>query len=359
MKQGFSQQEFALKLFAPLMLVGAVACSNETEAPREPGVRPAKLVTVEAASNRRSANYPAVIRAARSSELTFQVGGQIEELAVIESQEVEQGAVIARLDQRDFVNSLAQSRSQFENTEAEYQRARRLVAQDAISRSVLEGRKSQRDIARAALDTAEKALSDTVLKAPFSGGVARVYVEQFQNVQPQEAVVSLQSSGVEAIIHIPASVVAFVPQFKPISTKVILDAAPGVPIPAEFKEASGQADPNTQTYEVSFTFTPPEDLLILPGMTATLQSFLELNNGSSLATNGVSAPLAAIVAEGDEKFVWIVDPDEMTVSKRIITVGDSVGENIAIVSGLKSGETIVAAGGSYLHEGMKVRSWVN
>ncbi len=359
MNLGFVKQGFVLKVCAPFILIGAAACSSEAEAPREPGARPAKLVTVEAASNRRSANYPAVIRAARSSELTFQVGGQIEELAVIEGQDVEQGNIIGRLDQRDFLNNLAQSRSQFENTETEYQRARRLVAQDAISRSVLEGRKSQRDIARAALDTAEKALSDTVLKAPFSGGIARVYVEQFQNVQPQEPVVSLQSSGVEAIIHIPASIVAFVPQFTPISTKVILDAAPGVLIPAEFKEASGQADPNTQTYEVSFTFTPPEDLLILPGMTATLQTFLELNNGSSLATQGVSAPLAAIVAEGDERFVWIVDPDEMTVSKRTIIVGDSVGENIAIISGLEAGETIVAAGGSYLHEGMKVRSWIN
>lgn len=350
-------QHFARICFASLMLLGSVACSNKEVASESLPVRPAKLVKTETASTARTLNLPAIIQSARTSQLTFQVGGQIAELMVLESQEIEQGGVIARLDDRDYRNNLTQAKAQYDNAEAEYQRARRLVAQDAISRSVLEGRRTQRDVARAALDSAEKNLSETVLKAPFSGGISRVYVEQFQNVQAKEPVADIQSDGVEAIVNIPADLIVYVPQFQPVNTVVILDAAPNIEIPAVFKEASGQADPNTQTYEASFTFSPPDNLLILPGMTASLKSGFEFSANSTIVPSGIAAPLTAIVAEGDEIFVWVVDEETMTVSKRVVTVGAGIGEDATITSGLEGGETIVAAGGSFLHEGLKVRPW--
>lgn len=350
-------QGYAPKCCAALALFAAAACSSEAEAPGEAVIRPAKLVTVETASNTRTLNLPAVVRSARSSELTFQVSGQISELLVLEGQEVEQGSVVARLDDRDYRNNVVQARAQYDNAEAEYQRARRLVAQDAISRSVVEARRASRDVALAALDSAEKNLSDTELKAPFSGGVSRVYVEQFQNIQAKELIADIQSDGVEAIVNVPADLIAFVPQFQPVGTHVILDAAPEIEIPAVFKEASGQADPNTQTYEVSFTFTPPDNLLILPGMTASLKSGFEFAENSTIVPSGIAAPLSAIVSEGEDIFVWVVDPDTMIVSKRVITIGPGIGENAVITSGLDGGETIVAAGGSFIHEGLQVRPW--
>ena len=337
--------------------MGLMACSAEQEAPSEPSVRPAKLFTVEAASNRRTLEYPAVIRASRSTRLAFEVGGRITELNILESNEVEQGQVLAKLDPRDFQNNLAQARSEYQNAESEYQRARRLAEQDAISKSVLDSRRAQRNIAQAALDSAEKALSDATLTAPYEGFISAVNVKQFQNVQPLEPIATLQSEGVEALINVPATVVAFVPQFTPVSTKVILDAAPNTELPAVLKEASGEADPNTQTYEVSFTFTPPDDLLILPGMTATLVNELELSDRVVGEFGGIAVPLSSIIAEGEERFIWVTNPEDMSVSKRVVTVGSSVGDKIAITSGLTAGETIVAAGGSFLHEGMKVRPW--
>ena len=344
-----------------LALIGCAAalaaCAPEAEAPAEPLVRPAKLITVEAATNRRTLEFPAVIRSSRSTQLAFEVGGRITELNVIESSQVEQGQVLARIDERDFVNKVSQARSEYQNAESEFQRARRLAEQDAVSKSVLDARRAQRDIARAALDTAEKALSDTTLTAPYSGAISVVNVKEFQNVQPLEPIATLQSDGVEALINVPATIVAFMPQLSPVSTKVILDAAPENDLPATLKEASGEANPSTQTYEVSFGFTPPEELLILPGMTATLVSELELSDLAQREIGGMSVPLSAILAEGEERFVWVTNPDDMTVSKRAVAVGNSLGDSVVITSGLRAGETIVAAGGSFLHEGMKVRPW--
>jgi RND family efflux transporter MFP subunit len=333
------------------------ACAPEVEAPQDNAARPAVFYMVEASSNLRRSEFPAVVSASRSTQLAFEVGGRVEALNVVESSQVKQGDVIAQINQQDYINKVTQARSEYQNAESEYQRARRLAEQNAIATNVVESRKAQRDIAQAGLDTAQKALDDTTLRAPYDGNISTVSVKQFQNVQPLEIVATLQSDGVEAIINVPARIVAFSQQFTPVSTNVVLDVAPDIAIPATFKEASTEADPNTQTYEVRFSFEPPEDLIILPGMTATVRTEAQAASGFDDDEDRVSVPRAAIVAEGEIRFVWVVDPDSMQVEKRTVTIDEGLGDVLSVSAGLETGEIIVAAGGSFLHEGMQVRPW--
>lgn len=340
-----------------LGVVAILAACADSETPTAiDTVRPAKLITVQAASLERELSFPAVIQAARSAELTFQVAGEIRELNVLEGDIVEEGDVIATLDQRDARNRLAQAEAEFENAEVEFERAERLFEQDAIARSVLDTRRTQRDVARASLDTSRKALSDTVLRAPFSGGISRVDGRQFQNIQAKEVIALIQSSEVEAVMNAPGTIVARIPQLQQLETRVVLDAAPDAPILATFKEAAGEADRATQTYAVTFSFTPPEGLFILPGMTATVESDFLFANAPDIVTSGIAVPLSAILAEGDARFVWLVD-DNSKVSKQPITLSSDFGEFVTVVDGLEGGETIVAAGVSFVHEGMEVRPW--
>ena len=346
--------------FSDVLVVGLVAlssCSEGASTEAEPKVRPAKLVIVEASTNQRELTFPAVIQSAQSAELTFQIAGEIRELNVLEGTFVEAGDIIARLDQRDARNRLSQSQAEYDNAEAEFQRADRLFSEDAISRSVLDTRRTQRDVARASLDTAQKALSDTVLRAPFNGAISRVYGRQFQNIQAKEAIAVLQSQEVEAVMNAPGTIIARIPQLENVATRVVLDAAPDTPIMATFKEASGQADQATQTYEVSFTFTPPEGLLILPGMTATVESDFLFSGAQDIVPIGISVPLSSILAEGDERYVWLVDEDNR-IRKQPVSVSSDFGEFVTIVNGLSGGETIVGAGVSFFHEDMEVRPWI-
>ena len=335
----------------------AVGCSPSTDDATEPPTRPVKLITVEETSNRFPVSYPAVIEAAQSSILTFQVNGLLQQLPVTEGQPIEQGGVIAQLDQRDFQNNFNSAKAQFDNADTEYQRALRLAEQDAISQSILDQRRSQRDILKAQLDTAQKMLDDSTLRAPFAGQIAEIHVENFQNVAAQQSIVTLQSAGdVEAVVDIPAHILAYVPQIDPVEAHVTLDAAPNVQIPALFKESTGQADPTTQTYRVRFSFTPPDNLLILPGMTGAFDAVI-VYSGDQFDL-GVSIPATSILFEENTHFVWIVDQSDMTVSKRKVTLADDrFDEEVAVIDGLSGGEVIAGAGASYLFEGMRVRAW--
>ncbi|MDX1335134.1 MAG: efflux RND transporter periplasmic adaptor subunit [Gammaproteobacteria bacterium] len=332
--------------------------SDDTEQAREPAVRPVKMITLSSASDARIAKYPAVIDANTFSDSSFQVPGLIEEVAVVNAQQVEQGDLIARLDQRDYKSQLASASSQFNNAEDEYQRAVRLYEQDAIARSVLEQRQSQRDVAKAQLDTAEKALADTVLRAPFAGVVVQVPVRERQTVSAGEVVASVMGRGkLEANFDVPASVVARAQETEIQASFVILDAAPKDKITASFKEANLLADSASQTYKVTYTFEPPKNLVVLPGMNATVE-IISKSKSEAAETQRISVPLSAIASDGESKYVWVVDQETMTVSRRNITVLDGIGEMAVVTEGLALDETIAAAGASFLADGMQVRPWI-
>ena len=348
-----------LLLAFPLFILSFLAgCDSDPPAPLEALARPAKLLVIGQTKGDNYLNYPAVIESQQLSTLSFEASGVVKEVLVVEAQKVEQGDVLARLDQRDLQAKLKSARAQFDNADAEYQRAVRLIEKDAISRSELEQRKSKKDVNKSQLETAEKALQGSVLVAPYSGNIARVSIREQQAVQAGEsAIVILGAGGLEALINLPSSIIAGAKEQKDprISSYLTLSVAPDRRIPALFKEATLDADAASQTYEVTFTFEAPEYLNILPGMNATIW-FKDPSESISEAPN-VSVPLTAIVTDGEQKYVWVVNRELMVVTRRNITVENGIGANLNVSSGLELGETIVAAGVASLSGGQKVRPW--
>ena len=340
-----------------LVLTAAASCDvADVEEEREPTVRPVKMMTLASASDVETSRYPVTVNAGQDSDLSFQVSGMIEEIAVDEAQEVSAGDLIARLDQRDFQSQVSSSRAQFQNAEEEYQRAVRLAAGNAIATSVLEQREAQRDVARAQLDAAEKALEDTVLRAPFAGVIAQVPGSERQTVGAGERVASLINlETLEVTVNLPARVIAESQEVEDRGSFVILEAAPNQRLEATFKEANLLADTTSQTYGVTFSFEPLDGLVILPGMNATI----ELSSARQSQSLRKSVPLTAISSDGESTYVWVVDPDLMTVSRREVTIVDGIGETVIVTEGLSAGEIIATAGASFLADGMQVRPWTD
>jgi len=338
-----------------------VACNSESPPPEkitEAMIRPVKFAEIALANSDDYLNYPAVIKSKQLSSLSFEATGVVRDILVVEAQKVKRGEVLAKLDQRDLKAKLKSVRAQFENAEAEYRRAVKLIKEDAISRSELEQRKSERDVNKAQFETAKKALSGSLLVAPYSGNIARISIQKQQAIQAGEsAIVILGTGGLESSINLPASMIARATdqQSERAPSYLTLNVAPDRKIPIQFKEATLDADTASQTYEVTFMFDSPNDLNVLPGMNATIW-FKDPSKPIS-KTLRVSVPITAIVTDGDQKYVWVVDRESMVVTRRDITVEDGVGADLNVLEGLEMGETIVAAGVSSLSEGMKVRPW--
>ena len=348
-------KRFGTLCVSVVAFVSLQACAGEeVETPEVE--RPARLLTVKPASERLEVSFPAIVEARDSSTLTFQVGGLLQDFPVTEGQPVRKGQVLARLDPRRYQNAVDSAQAQFDTAQSEYESAAALLEQNAIAAITVQQRQAQRDVAAATLDSAKKDLADTVLRAPFSGIVAESIATRFENVQPQEDIITLQTTGAaEAVVSVPASIVGRFDGRRATREYVVLSSAPDVQIPGRFLSARTQADAQSQTFRVKFSFSPPSGVTVLPGMTGTVYVGRDLL-ADEIEGDGISVPLGAVLSDGMDRFVWMVDRKTMTVSKRKVSVGGEAGKEVLITDGLETGETIVSAGAAFLHEGMKIRA---
>ena len=206
------------------------------------------------------------------------------------------------------------------------------------------------------VDSAKDRLNDTYLKAPFSGVIARKYVDNFQEVRAKQPIVSLQDiSSLEIQINVPESIMAgFKDTGKAGSAVAEFAAAPGKQYKLTLKEYSTEADPQTQAYKVTLLMPQPEDLNVLPGMTANVVGTRSSEKGGD---NQIVIPAVAVFAdEAGSTHIWVVDKNSKKVMRRKVTTGKLTGTaGILITEGLETGETIAVAGVSRLREGMEVR----
>lgn len=335
-----------------LLLAGCSESEVTTEKQNEP--RAVKLITIGDESQSKTLTYPATIDTINSSKLAFQVSGKLEALNVIAAQNVNKGDVIAVLEQRNFINEVKSSKIQFETADNDYQRGLKLVKDGVISQRDIEQLKSKKEVAESQYDSAQKALSDSKIIAPYDAIVAEVPVKQLENISAGQHVVTLFGKGeMEAVVNIPASIVATVDSKQNNVASVILQDVSTAPIPATFRRANLEADSASQTYEVRFAFAVPNNLNILPGMNASLK----ITRESSSNTTRLLVPTFAIFEQNGEHFVWTVDAKTMQASKAPVKIENGIGEQLIVTDGLKAGDVIIGAGANYVTEGMKVRPW--
>lgn len=198
--------------------------------------------------------------------------------------------------------------------------------------------------------TAENALRDTELRAPFSGVIIDRYVDNNQSVQKDQAIVSLQDiQSLEVLISVSERLVALANMENLGTISARFSALPEKRFPLIYKEASASADPQTQTYPVTFSLEKPEEITVLPGMTVDV-IFSGVGHSTDLP---LEVPSEAVFAkEGAEHYVWkIVGSDSLTVSAVPVKVA-GFRENMAGIRGdIGPGDRIVTAGASFLLEG--------
>jgi len=339
--------------FVLLVLLFVQGCSEE------PGmkvdvIRPVSSILVVESSAEQSRTLPGKVQAAEQVDLSFQVSGPLVDLPVSKGQDVKKGQLLAKIDPRDFQSRLKAAEAQFKKAKTDLERVRPLVKKNLVSRADVDRYEAQYEVSEADLERARKALNDTKIKAPFAGVIADTFVENFQDVQAKQKVLSLQdNSSLEVVVQVPErDIVAR--NKNSFSLKVYFETVPGREFPATIKEFSTEADPNTQTYEVVLGIDTPDDINLLPGMSA---SVVAIKKSTAQEQAKIYVPITSVFkdpAGKDKQYVWLVKKGS-SVSKQVVSVGEMANSKIEISSGLMVGQRIVVAGVHYLVEGQKVK----
>jgi membrane fusion protein (multidrug efflux system) len=312
------------------------------------------------------------LEAIREVTVFSRLNALVSELAVEEGDFVREGALLARLDDREVRNELAQAeiavsqsqvaleqaRVKAQLSKASFERAQSLFDQRLTSREefdqaslvnrtdslALENAQRQLEAARARLEAARIQLDYTTVVSPISGVVTQRLVNVGSRVNPGEALFQVQEfPPLWARIHVPERVL---PQLRLGQTaRLKVDTYPDREFSGIIKMISPTVDANTGTVKVTLELRNPGNLR--PGMFGTAYIATQTN------PSAVTVPRRSILRERDQSYVFVVNPDS-TVSRREVTTGFAEEDVVEIVRGVEAGETIVTVGVETLNDGYPV-----
>lgn len=336
-----------------LMLSGCDEGGAEMSASQTESSRPVPMLRVEATGQVSSLRFPGRVRSAHRADLAFNVPGQVVELHAEEGQRIEKGQLVARLDDANYRILMESALATYNKARTDHERVARIwETKQMIAKAEVDKQRANMEVARAEYSLARKHFDDTRLLAPFTGVVTRRYVENFSNVEDKAPIIGLQDlNELEIVINVPERIVRNTQKSK--TVHAVFADRPEQLLPVHLKTFSAETDSQTQSYEVVLTLEPGHGLTILPGMSVDVVPG-ELVDQT--AAGEIRIPLQAVYSPGrDATAVWLVDPESSRVQLREVKLGEVLGAEVVVRSGLADGETIVTAGVSQLREDMLVR----
>ena len=341
-----------------LLGLAFVGCSGEENPqPQQEILRPVRTVSINTALNGAEREFPGVVDASQKVDLGFLVGGKLEMFSVKEGDKVKKGQVIGRLNQTDFTIRLKSRQSEYDLAKTNFERGQVLKKEGAISRADYDKLKVNFTTAQAQLEAAQQDLNNSELKAPFTGHIARRYVENYEQVKAGQAVVMLQDiSSLLVRIDVPESVVFGIKRKRHTRGKhARFDAIKDRQFPLTFKEFSTRAADDSQTFTATFTMDVPDQYNVLPGMTAMV--VIGPGKGREKQQPIFILPIA-VLEDQNGHFVYLAVPSgeqEALIQRHPVKIGRLDVRGIEIVQGLKNGDRVVTAGMSKLRNGLRVR----
>jgi RND family efflux transporter MFP subunit len=335
-------------------------------------------------------NASGYVTARRRATVSSKVTGKVVEVNVEEGMAVREGQVLARLDD-------AQPRAALELAKAQAEAARRAVRESEVrlaeAKLTLKRRlqlvkdslstQAEVDQAQAEVDSVEARiqaaqqqvavadrqiavqqtdLDNTIIRAPFSGVALSKDAQPGEMVSPVSAGGGFTRTGISTIVDMSSLEIevevneAYINRVTPKQRVVaVLDAYPDWEIPAHVITMVPTADRQKATVLVRVGFNAL-DPRILPDMGVKVR-FLrdegpEAANAGGPARPVILVPKTAIRTAGSDTVVFVVRGQ--VVEQRAIKAGGADGDRVEVISGLQSGERVVAPVPDTLRDGTAV-----
>ena len=319
-------------------------------------------------------SIPVVIRALgtvtpiSTVNVRSQISGQLVEVHFKEGQMVRAGDLLAVVDPRPYDVALQQAIGQrqrdealLKNAQTDLERYRKLVAQDSIARQQLDTQaalvrqyEAALVINQALVDAAQLNVTYTRIVAPLTGRIGLRGVDKGNYVTVGDATsicVITQIQPISVVFTIPEDALPAVRQRLRAGASLevrALDRAQKVELGVgKLDTIDNQIDTSTGMVKLRAIFDNSDESLF-PNQFVNVRLLVDTVKEATVV------PVAAILRGPPGTFVYLVKADD-SVEIRVVELGVTDGERVAVTKGLQVGDQVVIDGTDRLREGAKVR----
>ncbi len=358
---------------AILLVLGASACGGGESAGAagaagggRGGGMPAmgvEIVTLEPKPVEQMTEFVGTVKSRRSTNIQPQVEGFITRIRVKSGDRVAAGATLMDIDSRlqeASLQSLESVRAQREidvtYARQEADRAAKLLAAGAASQMDADRAANALKAAQAQLNTVEEQLraSKTDLAyyrvtSPTAGIVGDIPVREGDRVTKATLLTTVDANaGFEVYLNVP---VQQAPKLKPGLTVRLVDESGARLAEEKIAFVSPSVDERTQTVLVKTPVT-------VPGTLRTDQYVRAQVIWSS--EPGLTIPVTSVTRINGQWFAFVAEPGEggkgLVARQRAVQLGNVINNNYTVISGLKPGEKLVAAGIQKIRDGAPIQA---
>lgn len=332
--------------------VGA-ATDGDGRAMEGPPPASVAVARIEARNIAPRAEAPGSVVSLRDSLIAAATSGKFTWVADV-GVEVEEGEVIARIDQADALfardNNLAEVRrlrARATYLDSVYGRFADLGEESGESEVSLEEMRTNRDEAaqslaqaEVALRRAETELERTEVRAPFAGRVVSQESQIGEFASPGAGIVRLvDTNGLEVTARAPAALARNLDPGDPVTVSYGAES-----VEAELRAVVPVGDERSRMLELR---------LALPNSDWYIGSAVRVSLPAAAARTVTAAPRDALVLRADRISVFVID--EGDIARRVtVELGDAEGDFIEIIGDVEPGESVVIRGGERLRDGQPV-----
>jgi membrane fusion protein, multidrug efflux system len=293
------------------------------------------------------------IAAVNGVTVSTDLAGIVREIAFESGNKVRAGDLIVRLDTTQEEAQLHQAEAQRDWAAITLKRDKDLVEKHAISQSDYDNAEASYRQSQAAVDQFKALIARKTLRAAFDGvaGIRQVNLGQY--LKEGDPVVTLQSfDPIYANFMLPQQDLSKLVVGQPVTLRV--DAYGDRSFNGVITAINSLVDQATRNVQVQATLAN-RDALLRPGMFAKVSVLM------SDMKDVIAIPATAIhyAPYGDSIFVVSEMKDQTgknfkAVKEQFVKVGQSRGDMISVVSGLKPGEEVVTSGVFRLKSGAHI-----
>jgi RND family efflux transporter MFP subunit len=358
-----------LALVAAMAASGLCGCKEAAPAPPPPPV--VQVMDVTATNVPLDAEIIGQLDSPQNVEIRARVEAFVQEMPFIEGTNVTQGDLLFKLDDGPYQQKLATAKGSLAEAEAalakyrtDVARLKPLAEKRAVPQQDLDNALASVDVGQAAVFSAKARVEAALLDlsyctncAPTNGLIGAKLVSIGELVGKGTPTLMATMSTLDPIwIYCNVSEVGLLnaDEYARRTGKRVTDAsvtltlANGSVYPQQGRIVfiDRAVDIKTGTLRIRGQFPNPDQLL-RPGMFGRMKLDLGVRPDSILV------PERAVTELQGKNFVWVVGADNKA-NQRGVKVGQTIGESVLIVEGLKAGERIVVEGLQKVREGAPV-----